>query len=127
MNLDVDDRSQSENLFCESEQLFKAIFDEAGAGIALVDLSLGEPVRTNRALQNMLASTEEELSRFATFDQLTYEPNRKSDAQLFRELCGGHRNHLRMEKHFVLKDGRSVWANVIFTVLRDAEKRPRYI
>src|SRR5262249_16472547 len=67
------------------------------------------------------------LSRFATFDQLTYEPNRKGDAELFREICEGQLDNLRMEKHFILKDASSDWANVIFTLLRDADKRPRYV
>src|SRR5215813_3009106 len=127
MNWDIEDRKRAERLLGESEQLFKALFDEAGTGITLVDLCRGEPIRNNRALQMMLGCSEEELSHFATFDQLTYEPNRESDAELFRQLCVGTRDNLRMEKHFIVKDGSSVWANVIFTLVRDAEKRPRYV
>lgn len=118
---------REETLLSETEQLFKTIFDEAGTGIAVVDLFIGEPIGNNRALQTMLGCSEEELSHFATFNELTYEPNRQLDAELFNELCVGRLDNLRMEKHFVLKDGRSVWSNAIFTLLRDCDRRPRYI
>src|SRR5215813_1267013 len=127
MNWDIENLKQGEKLLAESEQRFKTIFDEAGTGITLVDLVSGEPLQNNRALQKMLGCSEEELSHFATFDELTYEPNRSVDADLFRELYDGKLDTLRMEKHFMLRDGSSVWANVIFTLLRDADKRPRYI
>ena len=124
---DIDDRKQSELLLRESELHFKTVFDEAGAGIALVDLKGDAPIRNNRALQKMLGCTEEELGRFETFDRLTHEDEREKDATTFRELCAGQRDSLRLEKHFVLRDGRSIWANVIFTLLRDYEGDPRYV
>ena len=124
---DIDDRKRSELLLRESELHFKTVFDEAGAGIALVDLKGEAPIRNNRALQKMLGCTEEELGRFETFDRLTHEDEREKDAITFRELCAGQRDSLRLEKHFVLRDGRSIWANVIFTLLRDDEGQPRYV
>jgi PAS domain S-box-containing protein len=121
------ERALSEEALKSSEQQFKTIFDEAGAGIALVDLTSEAPIRNNRALQKMLGCTEEELSRFETFDRLTHETDREKDAATFRELKDGKRDSLRLEKHFVLEDGRSIWANVIFNLLRDDEGRPHYI
>ena len=126
-NTDIEDRKRSEFLLRESELQFKTIFDEAGTGITLVDLSGAEPIRNNRALQNMLGCSEEELNRYETYDRLTHEDDREKDAVTFRELRDGKRDSLRLEKHFVLKDGRSIWANGIFTLLRDDDGRPRYI
>jgi PAS domain-containing protein len=60
----------------ESERLFHAVFDEAGTGISLFDLTGGRPAQSNRALQKMLRCTGEELTRFETFDALTCEENR---------------------------------------------------
>ena len=127
MTWDIEDRKRAEQLLAKKEQLFKAVFDEAGTGVSLVDLSSGEPIRNNRALQKMLGCSEDELSRFATFDQLTYEPSREMDADLFRGLCEGRCDSLQMEKHYIVKDGTSVWAKVIFTLLRDSECRPKYV
>ena len=125
--IDIEDRKRGELLLRESERQFKTIFDEAGTGITLIDLTAGEPIRNNRALQEMLGCSEEELSRFETYDRLTHEDDREKDAMSFRELCDGKRDSLRIEKHFIRKDGRFIWANVIFTLLRDHKGRPLYI
>jgi len=126
-NTDIDDLKQGETFIRDSEQRFRTIFDEAGTGITLLDLAVGEPIQNNRALQKMLDCTEEELGRYETFNRLTFEGDRESDAHTFRDLCEGKCDTMRMEKHFVLRDGRSIWANVIFTLLRDAAGDPRYV
>src|SRR5258705_2371725 len=85
------------------------------------------PIQNNRALQAMLGCTQEELGRFETYNELTCPENRDADATSFRKLCEGERDTLRQEKHFIRRDGRSVWANVIFTLLRDTAGLPRFI
>ena len=121
------ERALSEQALKSSELQFKTIFDEAAAGFALVDLKGTVPIRTNLALQKMLGCTEDELGRIETFENLTHEDERGKDSITYRQLCVGHRDSLRLEKHFVLKNGRTIWANVIFTLLRDDEGQPRYI
>ncbi|HEY8562547.1 MAG TPA: PAS domain-containing protein [Pyrinomonadaceae bacterium] len=125
--IDIDERKQSEFLLRESERQFKTIFDEAGTGIALIDLTAGKPIRNNRALQKMLDCTEDELGKLETYDQLTHEDDRERDRMTFRELSTGKSESLRIEKHFILKGGKSIWTNIIFTLLRDDDGHPRYI
>ncbi len=124
---DITERKLRESLLKESEQRFRAIFSEAGTGISLVDLEPGVQIRSNRALQTMLGCSREELSHFETYDELTFEEERERDATLFRQLCEGKRDTFRQEKHFILRSGKSVWANVIFTLLRDSKGRPKYV
>jgi PAS domain S-box-containing protein len=139
---DIDDRKRAEaqrdriiqelqaqqSMLSESEQRFRAIFDEAGTGMALVDLQHPDtPIQNNRALQTMLGLNQEEVGLLETFDQLTAAADREGDAIAFRELCKGKRESLRQEKHFILPDGSSVWANVIFTLLRDSAGLPRLV
>jgi PAS domain S-box-containing protein len=142
LQIDIDDRKWAEaqrdrtieelqaqqSMLSESEQRFRVIFDEAGTGITLVDLQQPDtPIQNNRALQTMLGLSQEKLGCFETYDELTAADDREADAATFRELCESKRDSLRQEKHFILRDGSSVWANVIFTLLRDAAGRPRFI
>jgi PAS domain S-box-containing protein len=124
---DITERMRAESLLGESEQSFRAIFDEAGTGIAVVDLASGGPIENNRALQKMLGCTWHDLSNLRTYDELTCEEDREADSLLYRDLCNGNRETLRAEKHLILRDGRSVWANVIFTLLRDPKGRPKRV
>lgn len=124
---DVTENWAAADALRESEQQFRTIFDEAGTGITLVDLKKGEPIRNNRALQKMLGCSQDELGRFETYDRLTHPDNRKKDSATFRELCEGKRDSVNIEKHFVVNGGRSVWANVVFTLLRGDDGHPRYI
>ncbi len=139
---DIEDRKRAEaqrdrtiaqlqaqqSMLSESEQRFRTIFDEAGVGIALVDLQQPDtPIQTNRALQTMLGLTQERLGFPETYNQLTADDDREADAATYRELGEGKRNSLRQEKHFILQDGSSVFANVIFTLLRDSVGLPRFV
>jgi PAS domain S-box-containing protein len=124
---DISERKRGELLLRESEQRFRAIFDEAGTGIAVDDLASRGTIENNRALQRLLGCSRDELNRLETYDELTCEEDREADAALYRELCNGNRETLRQEKHMILRDGRSAWANVMFTLIRDSEGRPRYV
>ncbi len=127
IGIDIDERKRSEESLRESEQQFRAVFDEAGAGITLLDLKSDAPLRNNRAMKAMLDCSDEELRTVEMFTALTAEKDRDLDLELFVELRHGKLEQLRQEKHFILKDGRSVWANVIFTLLRDPAGAPRYV
>jgi PAS domain S-box-containing protein len=124
---DVTERRRAEDALRDSEERFRAIFNEAGTGISLMDLTGELPGECNRALQAMLQCGPHDLARLEMFERLTHASERERDALLHRELREGKLDVLRQEKHFVLPDGTDVWANVIFTLLRDDEGRPRYL
>ena len=53
----IQELQAQQSMLTESEQRFRAIFDEAGTGISLVDLQHpGTPIQNNRALQTMLGA-----------------------------------------------------------------------
>ncbi len=114
---DVSERKRMVEDLRLSESRWRAIFDNAGVGIALVDTD-GHPVRSNAALQQMLGYTGEELQRMP-FVEFTHPDDVAKDAALYRELFEGKRNIYRIEKRFIRKDGTILWGNLTATVIRD--------
>ncbi|MFW6135781.1 MAG: PAS domain S-box protein [Chloroflexota bacterium] len=109
-----------------SEARFRAVFEQAALGIALVNRR-GELMAINPALQAMLGETNEALvgrvlTQFA-------RPGAEADEmrRAFRDVRDGLRDHHRVETRYVARDGTSRWANVVLSLVRDARGEPEFI
>ena len=103
---------------------FKAIFEEAAIGIALVDME-GRPVASNPALRRMLGYSEDELSRMP-FTDFTHPADVAADWDLFSELVEGRRDSYRMEKRYFRKDGSLLWGRLTASLVRCTAGEPAY-
>lgn len=110
------DARNAQNAFCESEHRFRTLFDHAAIGIAVVGAD-GRIMLANPAIQRMLGYTMQELQTL-TVGQITHPEDRETDYTLAAELLAGKRETYRLEKRYVAKDGRVVWANLTASVLR---------
>jgi PAS domain S-box-containing protein len=108
----------------ESEARFRAIFDAAAIGIALVDLK-GHLTESNPALQRLLGYSAEELCALH-FADLTHPEDVAADLALARELFAGTRDTYQIEKRYVRKDGTVIWGHLTASLVRDAAGAPRY-
>ncbi len=109
-----------------SEQLFRSIFENAQIGISLFKIDSQESV-TNRALQEILGYSGEELSRIEQWDEIIVLEERASGAERYAELIQGKRDTDEYEQHLIRRDGSIVIANEKFQLLRDADGEPQYI
>jgi PAS domain S-box-containing protein len=109
-----------------NEQLFRAIFDNAQIGISFFSVE-GGGAFTNRAFQEMLGYSEEELSHLVNWDQIVHSEGRASGAKRYAELQQGKRDRDEWEQHFIHRDSRDVFTSARFTLLRDAAGRPLYV
>ena len=104
------------------DRRFRAIFDAAAIGIALIDLT-GRITESNPALQQLLGYTAAEL-RGRTFVELTYPADLGDDPALIGAIFGGLRESRTLEKRYVRKDNSIIWARVAASVVRDADDTP---
>jgi two-component system sensor histidine kinase/response regulator len=107
-------------------QLFRSIFDNAQIGISFFSVE-GREAYTNRAFQQMLGYSEEELSHLENWDKIVHPDDRASSATRYAELQQGKRDHDEWVQHFVHRDGRDVFTSARFTLLRDAAGKPLYV
>ena len=118
------ERRRTEEALKEAEQQLRTIFSGSSMGIALVEAD-GHPILTNTALQKMLGYTGEELSRMA-FVSFTHPDDCAPDVKLFQELIHGTRKSYQIEKRYLHRDGRAIWARLSVSASYKAEDHPEF-
>ncbi|HXW12891.1 MAG TPA: PAS domain S-box protein [Terriglobia bacterium] len=121
---DFAERAKQQEMLRESEERFRATFENAGVGMALVDLQR-HPLKTNPALRQMLGYSEEELTGMA-FTEFTHPDERELDWKLYGELLAGKREKYEIEKRYLKKGGGVVWGLLVVSLVKDQEGRPMY-
>jgi len=121
---DITERKRAEEALGRSERQFRALFEEAAVGIALVD-SAGRPFESNRKLQQILGYSAHEL-RGMPFTAFTDPEDAKADWSLFSDLMSGKRDNYHIEKRYRRKDGALVWGDVTVYIVRDDRGQPMF-
>jgi two-component system sensor histidine kinase UhpB len=108
----------------ESDERFRAIFQDAAVGITLTD-STGRIIESNPAVHGLLGYSEEEL-RHLMFTQFTHPDDVTADMEMYQILVVGHCDSYRMEKRYIRKDGRVIWGYVNVSLIRNASGAPQF-
>jgi len=103
---------------------FRRAFDDAGIGMAIVDLD-GRYVHVNASLCEMVGRSKAELLEL-TFQEITHPDDLEPDLELARRTLAGEMSHYHMEKRYLHKQGQVVWILLSGSLIRDAEGRPCY-
>ncbi|CAN5768561.1 hypothetical protein BH10CHL1_BH10CHL1_07840 [soil metagenome] len=114
---DISDRKQTEAALRESEERFRATFEQAAVGIALTS-GEGHYLRMNQRLCEITGYTREELLQ-KTFQDITHPADLPLDLALSRRVLAGELTSCRLEKRFIRKDGSAVWVTVTASVVYD--------
>ena len=100
----------------ESEQRYRAVFDNAGIGIDLLDRD-GRILQVNQSLLDMLGYSEEEL-RQLTFLDITHPEEKEISKLNLEALMAGEIDSYRLEKRYLRKDRSIFWADLTTTAVR---------
>jgi PAS domain S-box-containing protein len=107
-----------------SESRFRAIYEQAGIGVALGDAE-GRLIQVNPAYCRIVGYSPDELSG-AFFTEHTYPEDREAEMALFGELMAGTRDYFTIEKRYIRKDGQVCWGALTVTLARGANGQPRF-
>ncbi len=120
---DVSPLKEAEQALQESEARFRAVFEQAAVGIALLDLD-GWSLRMNPRYCAILGGTEEDLRGRSVY-ALTHPEDLKAYRRGIRELLAGRRSGFTLEKRGRRLDGSSVWLSETVSVVRQADGAPQ--
>jgi PAS domain S-box-containing protein len=124
-SIDITERRRAEDALRESEQLFRAIFEQAAVGMVEVSLD-GEWIRFNDRFCEILGYTPEELPTVDIRDVLMPEDWESDIERVARMLDGEFRDYAE-ERLIRRKDGSQAWIYITVSLIYSSNGPERFI
>ncbi|HTG82669.1 MAG TPA: PAS domain S-box protein [Geobacteraceae bacterium] len=121
---DITARKNMEASLRDSEEQFRATFEQAAVGIAYLAPD-GRLLRINQRYCEIVGYSEAELKKL-TFQQITHPDDLDASIKQFTSLRAGKLRNFSLEKRYIRKDGSTVWVNLTVSMVRDPDGNPRY-
>ncbi len=118
------ERQYIEKAWQESENRFRATFEQAAVGIAHIGLQ-GEWLRVNQKLCEIVGYTSQELQEL-TFQDITYPEDLDLDLQYFRQMLANEIQNYSIEKRYICKNTSIIWINLTVSLVRSPSGEPEY-
>jgi PAS domain S-box-containing protein len=107
---------EARRALAESEARFRAAFENAAVGVVLVDPN-GSLLGVNDTFARMLGYSTKELET-KTFQDVTHPDDLAANLSLLKKTLTGEANSYCIEKRYVRKDGRFMWASLTVGCVR---------
>ena len=104
--------------------MFEKTFHYCAVGLAHVGID-GTFIRVNKKLCDFLDYSDQELTKL-TFQDLTAPDHLDEDLDQFERLLEGQIDNYSIEKRYIRRDGKRVWAKLTVSLVRDDSNNPDY-
>jgi PAS domain S-box-containing protein len=121
---DITEHKRMEGELRESEERFRATFDQSAMGIGHVGPD-GRILRINRKYCEILGYSEEELKAL-TIQDITHPDDREESMNYFRQMLEGKCGSYSLEKRYIRKDGSTVWVTLTVSTVVDTGGNLRF-
>ncbi|TQS43528.1 putative bifunctional diguanylate cyclase/phosphodiesterase [Cryptosporangium phraense] len=119
-------RTRTEQALRASDARFRAVFSGAAVAIGIGDVQ-GALLDVNPALSEMLGYSAEELRGRSVLSLVHPDDVADVAAEVYRALAEGGREHVRVEKRFVRRDGEAIWGLLTVSMVPGEDGSPGYV
>jgi two-component system CheB/CheR fusion protein len=113
---EIAERQRAEQWLLDSEQRFRGYFEQGLVGMAILSAQRGF-AEVNRQFCQLLGYSEDEVAH-KTWTELTHPEDVPAEEAKFQRMLGGAVKGYAMDKRFICKDGRIVFASVSARYMR---------
>ncbi len=124
VTVDLSDRKQAQERLRESQERYRAIFNQAMTGVACTDLN-GKLMLVNQKYCDITGYSAVELSQLR-MQEITHSEDLPRNVELFNRMVA-EGEPFEIEKRYIRKDGSLVWVNNKVSAICDREGKPQSV
>jgi PAS domain S-box-containing protein len=125
MTQNISELKQALAALRESEEKFRAIFEQAAVGISLLSPE-GQFLSANRGFGNIVGYAPEELEEL-NFQYITHSEDLSANLECHKQILADRIQNVSFEKRYIRKDGSPVWVSVSIAAVRDLSGEVKYL
>ncbi|MBE9129844.1 MULTISPECIES: PAS domain S-box protein [unclassified Coleofasciculus] len=122
--VDITESKQIEVQLRDSEERFRATFEQAAVGIKHMSRD-GRFRRVNQKFCDIVGYSRQELLALNCHD-ITHPDDVENDRAYLRSLLAGELDTYFLEKRYRRKDGSAVWVQITASLVRTSQGNPKY-
>lgn len=108
---DITERKETEQALRQSEERFRAVFEQAAVGVGTIDVATDRFLEVNQPYCNITGRTREEMLA-GSFIEMTHPDDLRANLRFHERLKSGEITRYTIEKRYIRPDGSIVWGNV---------------
>ncbi|SFZ93751.1 PAS domain S-box-containing protein [Flaviramulus basaltis] len=119
---DIDEKTKNAKALADKEDQLRKTFENALIGMATIDLR-GNWISVNKSLCETFGYTKKEFLKL-TFMDITHPKDVSMARQAVFDMINGKINHFKTEISYMHKNGRTIWASLSATIIKDKSGVP---
>ena len=121
--VEITKRIQAEKALKESEDRFRAVFEQLAVGVALVNTKTGRYVQINQKYCDFVGYTMPEMLQ-KSFMDITHDEDIQANVDANMQLIEGYQREFSIEKRYLHKDGSLIWGKLTISPLWKSGEKP---